>query len=142
MTDFKEVDKLMLELVCAGLSDWETGAINLAKHGLIEPSSVGIGKRMGRTSWDADGAPTQISSGLWWALTDRGQRTDAAQCESIMMLHSDDLSAAEFCADEASRDAQQSIAQLEQLLASGAHEGDYRLLDSSAMRVRKSFSTG
>jgi prophage regulatory protein len=23
MTDFKEVDKLMLELVCAGLSDWE-----------------------------------------------------------------------------------------------------------------------
>jgi hypothetical protein len=32
MTDFKEVDKLMLELVCAGLSDWETAAINLAKH--------------------------------------------------------------------------------------------------------------
>jgi hypothetical protein len=30
--------------------------------------------------------------------------------------------AAEFCADEASRDAQQSIDQLEQLLASGVHE--------------------
>jgi hypothetical protein len=39
-----------------------------------------------------------------------------------MTLDPDDLSAAEFYADEASRDAQQSIDRLEKLLAWGAHQ--------------------
>jgi hypothetical protein len=59
---------------------------------------------------------------LWWVLTDRGQRTDAVQLKRVMMLDPDDLSAAEFYPDEASRDAQQSIDELERLLAGGAHE--------------------
>jgi hypothetical protein len=65
VTDLKEVDKLMLELVCTGLSDWETATIDLAKHGLIERSSDGISEKMdGRASWDGDGTLTQFSSGL------------------------------------------------------------------------------
>ena len=124
MTDLKEVDELMSELVRAGLTDEETATINLANAGLIERSSNSIGERMGgRGLWDADGELAGISCGLWWTLTDRGQHASLAEHESVMLLDPvGDLTAAELYADQASRDAQQSIDVLEALLAGGAHE--------------------
>jgi hypothetical protein len=56
-----------------------------------------------------------------------------------MMLDPDDLSAAEFYADEESRNAQQSIDQLEQLLAWGVHENAaYRAADPGRHRIAMS----
>jgi hypothetical protein len=98
MTDLKEVDELMSELVRAGLTDEETATINLANAGLIERSSNSIGERMGGHGlWDADGELTEISCGLWWTLTDRGQHASLAEHESVMLLDpAGDLTAAEL----------------------------------------------